>query len=64
MMLVLGFKLDDKAIYTWFREDLEPFSSASLSLFKKKTKNNFGRIQHKEHQVQAEDGRVRELQQI
>jgi hypothetical protein len=38
---VLGFKLDDKAIYAWFCEDLKSFASSSLSLFKKKAQNNF-----------------------
>jgi hypothetical protein len=53
---VLGFKLDNKTIYAWFCEDLEPLSSStSSSLLKKKAQNNFGRIQHKERLVEVQD---------
>jgi hypothetical protein len=50
---LLGFKLDDKTIYAWFHDDLDPFSPTSLSLLKKKAHNNFGHILHKERQVLA-----------
>jgi hypothetical protein len=55
---VIGFKLDDKTIYAWFREDLEPWSSSTSSLLlKKKVQNNFGCIQHKECPAKVEDGK-------
>jgi hypothetical protein len=59
---VLGFKLDDKTIYAWFREDLEPLSSSpSSSSLKKKAQNNFGRIQHKEHRVEVQEGKSQRI---
>jgi hypothetical protein len=48
-------------IYTWFCDDLKPFSSTSLSSLKKKAQNYFIGIQHKEHQVQAEDGKSQRI---
>jgi hypothetical protein len=57
-----GFKLNDKTIYAaWFCEDLKTFSSTSLLSLKEKVKNNFGPIQHKERQVQAEDGKSQSI---
>jgi hypothetical protein len=58
---ILGFKFDDKTIYAWFCEDLKPFTSSSLLLLKKKAQNNFGHIQHKNCQVQAEDGKSQRI---
>jgi hypothetical protein len=58
---VLGFKLDNNTIYAWFRDDLKPFVSTSSSSLKKKAQHNFGRIQHKERQVQAEVGKSQRI---
>jgi hypothetical protein len=56
-----GFKLDDKTIYTWFRNNVDPFSPKSSSSLKKKAQNNFGRILHKERQVLAGEGKSQQI---
>jgi hypothetical protein len=66
LLLVLGLKLDDKTIYAWFHEDLEPFSS--------RYKRHHSRRKHRTIWTYPTQGthvksrqkmkRVRELQQI
>jgi hypothetical protein len=58
---VLGFKIDNKTVYTWFPENLEPCSSTSSSLLKKKAQNNCGHIQHTNCQLQADDGKSQRI---
>jgi hypothetical protein len=61
---VLGFKLNYKTIYVWFREDLEPSSLTSLSLLKKKAQNNLDMSNTRTAKFRQKMARVRELQQI
>jgi hypothetical protein len=59
---VSAFKLDGKAIYAWFRDDLDPAPSAtSPSSLKQKAQNNFGRIQYKRQLNNVEAGKSRRI---
>jgi hypothetical protein len=59
---VSGFRLDDKTIYAWFRDDLKLSSPSTSALsLKKKAQNNFGIIRHKERQVEVEDGKSQRI---
>jgi hypothetical protein len=58
---VLGFKLDDKTIYAWFRDDLESFSTRNSSWLKRTAVHNFKSISCDERQIQAVPGKSQRI---